>query len=208
MTPGEGNGWTWPRDVLARDAQVFDGVTSFLDHERLSVQVDRPGGRSAEHICGVIAEARWDQELDAIVARFSPRRPKGDLAVALAQDYLTDLAAGSPAANIGLSADVTFAHAGSTVTRLIQAHSVDVVFDPARGGRFVRALLAQAPLLANDPDSASPSPSHHRPQEDTIMEPETAVTPAVTAPPTPIGHPPPRRPPSGAASPRPRSTPP
>jgi hypothetical protein len=197
MTPGPGNGWTWPHEVLARDAQVFDGVTSFLDHERLSVQVDRPGGRSAEHICGVIADARWEQELDAIVARFSPRRPKGDLAVALAQDYLTDLAAGSPAANIGLSADVTFAHAGSTVTRLIQAHSVDVVFDPARGGRFVRALLANA-SMAHDPVLGEAEPlslscsaeGGAQPQEDTIMEPETVVTPAVTAPPTPIGAPP------------------
>lgn len=143
MDPGEGNGWTWPSTVLARDYAIFDGTTSFLDHERRSVQADRPGGRKTEDICGIVTSPRWDDQAKAILATWSPRRPKGQLALAIIEDFLADKVAGHATTNVGLSVDVSFTHKDKTVTRLAKAHSADVVYNPARGGRFVRALLAQ-----------------------------------------------------------------
>lgn len=130
---GDGNGFTWTADSLRNGAQLFNGLTAFVNHERRDVYAQRPGGRIIQDVCGVYYDAFYDEEKHAIRAKWRPTPPAGDWTARMINTIIKDREAGLPVPNIGISADVSFAHTNGVVTRLIKAHSADIVFDPARG---------------------------------------------------------------------------
>ncbi len=99
-----------------------------------------------------MASADWPGR-GALLGTLTASGPKGPLVAELARAVIEDRAAGLATPNVGLSADVLVELApgngtgtagdGKTVTAIRKVYSVDVVFSPARGGRFERILNAE-----------------------------------------------------------------
>ncbi len=130
ITAGEGNGWFFPPEVLQASLALWEGATCFIDHERTA--------RSVRDIGGVLRDAAWDETVQGIRATLTAFGPGGPVLTALGEELL---AGGETAAGrIGFSADVLFAGRNRRVEKILKVFSVDLVYDPARGGAFLRQL--------------------------------------------------------------------
>jgi len=150
MRAGEANGLRYPAEVLAASVQagLWRGAAVFLDHPD-ALDATRAGGRTLGDLAGVVEEAWYE---DGVRARLRLAGPKGPLVAELARQWLADREAGRAVPRIGLSADLlVLRDAGGLVRRIQQVHSLDVVFDPAAGGTFLRVLNASDGTTASQP---------------------------------------------------------
>lgn len=148
MQPGVGNGFTWPREVLARDYGVLEGMTSFTNHERADVAAARPGGRTIDDICGVVYAVRWDDAAACVRSHWRPAPPRGPWVSDMIDQIVRDRTVGLPVPNVGMSVDVSFAHRNKVVTRLVAGHTADVVFNAALGPQYGEAFARVANAVA------------------------------------------------------------
>lgn len=130
ITAGEGNGWRFPAAALKASLPLWEGVYCFIDHDREA--------RSVRDISGVLHDAVWDEASQGIRASLAAFGPGGPVLAALGEEILAG--ADRPGGKIGFSADVLFAGKNRTVEKILKVFSVDLVYDPARGGAFLRAL--------------------------------------------------------------------
>ncbi|MDY6874263.1 MAG: hypothetical protein SVR81_09910, partial [Chloroflexota bacterium] len=130
ITAGKGNGWHFPAAALQASLPLWEGVYCFIDHDR--------GARSVRDIGGVLQDAAWDEASQGIRATLAAFGPGGPVLMALGEQILAG--EGHPAGKIGFSADVLFAGKNRIVEKVLKVFSVDLVYDPARGGAFLRAL--------------------------------------------------------------------
>jgi len=133
---GVANGLRFEPGLLAASVARFVGVPSYVDHAALS-DATRPGQRSVRDLAGVVSGARYDVEREALVGRLHIYRP-ASWVTALA-DEAGDLA------QFGLSAVLWVETEGRVVTRIREVESVDVVMNPAAGGRFLPRPPAERP---------------------------------------------------------------
>ncbi len=164
ITAGEGNGFTWPEDVLANYAHLFNGITAFVNHERIDAYNARPGGRTVDDIAGVYYNAHFDPQVKGIRAQFKPMPPRGEWTAKVINAILEEKEKGTPVPNIGISADVSFTHRNRVVSAIKKVHSADIVFNPARGPQsgeaFARiANQVQESLNMNNETSNSTPPT-------------------------------------------------
>ena len=138
IRPGLANGLHYPEGVLAASIALWDGVTSFVDHPS-ALDRTRAGYRSVRDVCGVVVAPAWDPAR-GIVARLRLAGRAGDDLAPLLTALVRDRAAGLPVPNVGLSADLLIAQRDGTVVEIERVLSVDVVVDPAAGGRVERVL--------------------------------------------------------------------
>ena len=136
MRAGVANGLAIPAHVLASATAAFEGVACFVDHPS-ALDAGRAGGRSVRDLAGCIRDVRYDAGGERLVARlelYETGRWIGGLA---------EQAAGRPF--LGLSADM-WARLGPArgerdvakeVVRIERVNSVDVVVNPAAGGRLL-----------------------------------------------------------------------
>jgi hypothetical protein len=174
ITAGEANGWTFPPDVLKNSLSLWDGAHCFLDHAWFS--------RSVRDIAGQIVNPVWDDENQGIRATLKSFGPGGELLTEFGRQILAESEDDRP--KIGFSADILFTSNARTVKEILRVISVDLVYDPARGGAFLRAmnqmnggflmseLNLNQPTLPNLPP-ISKSASHE--PEPTINESETQL---------------------------------
>jgi hypothetical protein len=129
----------WPPEVLRRDAQVFEGVPSYVDH--LSLEEMKQGkGRSIQDLIGWIRQPRMGET--ALLGTLHLLEP---------EKWAPKLRAiqAAPEGIGGMSLDVFYraeAKAGLALGRVIQivkALSVDLVSRPDGGGRILRAVAGQ-----------------------------------------------------------------
>jgi len=141
---GEANGLLYSAEALRRSVEdgLWEGVTVFANHAG-PMDRGRPGGRTIEDVVGVLADVRWSRE--SVLACLTCNGPKGEMVAELARGILAAQERGEATPNIGLSADlyVQRRHGASEVTRITKVNSVDVVYSPAAGGAFLRALNAE-----------------------------------------------------------------
>jgi len=130
ITEGTGNGWVFTSDVLKESLALWDGVECFVDHDL--------NARSVRDIAGVIRDPQWDENEKAIKARLKPMGPSAGLL----REVGKELVEGGENARIGFSADLIFSGKNKKVDRIVKVNSVDLVYNPARGGKFVRQLEA------------------------------------------------------------------
>lgn len=130
ITEGTGNGWVFSSDVLKESLALWDGVECFVDHDL--------NARSVRDIAGVIRDPQWDENEKAIKARLKPMGPSAGLL----REVGKELVEGGENARIGFSADLLFNGKNKKVDRIVKVNSVDLVYNPARGGKFVRELNA------------------------------------------------------------------
>lgn len=126
-----GHGWDFGRAALSASVALWDRAECFVDHSRLGA------GRSVRDLGGVFHSPRFDETSGAVVATLKVGGPAASLVEALGREMLAE---GDVKPRVGFSADVGFVADGKRVRQITKVFSVDLVFNPARGGAFVRAL--------------------------------------------------------------------
>lgn len=174
MDTGAGNGFDWTPQALRTGAALFDGTTAFVNHERLDVAQQRPGRRVVDDVCGVYYDPYYDDQAQAIRAKWRPTPPRGEWTSHILNAVINDRKAGLPVPNIGISADVSFKHRNGEVTHLVKAHSADIVFDPARGPTHGEAFAR----IANQVQKELQMPEDTTQVEDAEQQEEQSLPPA------------------------------
>jgi hypothetical protein len=147
ITAGEGNGWQFSEGVLKESLALWDGATCFVDHASWF------GGRSVKDIAGVFNKPRWAEDVKGVVLELTTLGPSGELVDELGRQILAEegpapnpsLKGGESKVNVGFSADVIFTAKGREVQKIMRVLEVCLVYNPARGGAFVRALNSAFP---------------------------------------------------------------
>lgn len=130
ITAGSANGWVFPAEVLRASLKLWDGVNCFVDHSLKE--------RSVRDIAGILSKPVWDEETRGVRAELSAFGPSADLLKDIGRQVLEK--SDEPAVRVGFSADVLFQGKQGKVEKILRIYSVDLVYNPARGGVFLRAL--------------------------------------------------------------------
>ena len=133
ISAGSGNGWQFSAEVLQESLALWDNAECFVDHSWM---------RSVRDLGGYFKFPRWSPENQSIRMDLYTFGPSGEMVDELGRQMLTRPVKSKP--KVGFSADVTFTAEGKNVTRILKVNSVDLVYNPPRGGAFVRALNSQA----------------------------------------------------------------
>ncbi len=163
ITTGTGNGWEFGEECLKDSLGLWDGAECFVDHAWY--------GHSVRDLAGVCRSPEWDAESQGIKVRLRVVGPSAGLLSELGRQMLAET---GKKPRVGFSADVLFTAQGHKVQKVLRVLSVDLVFDPARGGAFKRALNSfypnqqEAIHMGKDPKQApgaAPADSQAAPQE-------------------------------------------
>ena len=127
-----GHGWKFSAEVLRASLEMWDKVEVFVNH---TAQMGT--GRDVRDLGGMLHSPQWDEANQGPRATLNTFGPSGALITALVREMLSEA---EPKPRIGFSADVAFKTQNKDVTQILHVYSVDLVFNPARGGAFVRAL--------------------------------------------------------------------
>ena len=128
ITAGQGNGWAFSEEVLKASLHLWEGVHCFIDHAWTS--------RSVRDLAGQVLRPRWDAEAHGIRADLQAFGPAGDLLSGFGKEVLAE----ENPPRVGFSADILFTSTSRVVKEIVRVLSLDLVYDPARGGAFLRAL--------------------------------------------------------------------
>lgn len=131
ITAGNGNGWEFSEECLRASLGLWQGVECFVDHGGWF------GQRSVRDLGGVCSNARWSEDDRGIKLDLETMGPSGPLVEELGRQLLMDK---ETKPRIGFSADVMFTAKGEEVKDILRVLDLSLVFNPARGGAFVRAL--------------------------------------------------------------------
>jgi len=153
ITAGSGNGWIFSTECLQSSLPLWDQVQTFIDHSW--------SGHSIRDLAGVCFNPRWDETNHGILLTIKPVGPSSALLAEIGKEMLTErspvaepmnepVEVITPTGNqhkprVGFSADILFTSQGKKVDTILKVFSVDLVIDPARGGKFLRALNARQP---------------------------------------------------------------
>lgn len=135
ITEGQGNVWIFPAECLRNSIPLWEGAECFIDH--VSVFGER---QSVRDLCGIFYDVAFDESAHGVRAKLKTLGPSGALAAQLGQEWLALYTAHEPCPAIGFSADIGFKSNGRDVVEITRVYSCDLVFEPARGGTFIRAL--------------------------------------------------------------------
>jgi hypothetical protein len=158
ITAGDGNGWQFGEGCLRESLSLWNGAECFVDHSWY--------GHSVRDLAGICHSPSWDAESKGVAVKLRAVGPSSGLLVELGKQLLADTPPGGarpgPKPRVGFSADVVFTAKAKKVDKILRVLSVDLVFNPARGGAFKRALnslgpertpsgrLSSAPLQSED----------------------------------------------------------
>jgi hypothetical protein len=175
ITAGMGNGLRFTAEALKASLRLWDRVECFIDHGAAWASAWR--GRSVRDLAGIGHSPAWDEARQGITLQLRPVGPSAALLTAIGQELLAD---DPHTPKVGFSADVLLtADASKTVKTILRVFSLDLVFDPARGGAFVRALNSAGYRQGDTmPQEAPPTPGG--PTETASAQPEMQ-------PPSPAG---------------------
>ena len=160
ITAGDGNGWVFPAAVLKASLPLWEGVFCFIDHDRQA--------RSVRDIGGVLKEPYWDEDGQGIRATLEAFGPGGPMLTEIGQQVLAGEDAETP--KVGFSADVRFTGTGRTVQKILKVFSVDLVYDPARGGAFVRCLNQTQNAIRNGGTTMTDQVTNPAPTSEPVDE--------------------------------------
>ncbi|HOV30920.1 MAG TPA: hypothetical protein PKX67_04260 [Anaerolineaceae bacterium] len=142
ITAGAANGWEFPPEVLRQSLGLWEGVNCFVDHDWTS--------RSVRDIAGILRKVSWDEHAQGIRAELHAFGPSAELLTKVGRQVLEEK--DEPAVRVGFSADILFNGKDHRVEKILKIFSVDLVYNPARGGMFLRALnqIGFSPKLKGD----------------------------------------------------------
>ncbi len=131
ITAGEGNGWKFSAETLKKSLPLWENAECFIDHSFW--------GHSLRDLAGVFSAPSWDEGAQGIALSLQPMGPSAPLLVEIGRQMLAEK---DLHPKVGFSADLTFTSKGKDVQEILKIYSVDLVYNPARGGAFKRALNA------------------------------------------------------------------
>ena len=169
ITAGVANGWEFPAEVLRESLALWEGVNCFVDHSL--------SARSVRDIAGVLRDTRWDEAASGVRADLTAFGPSAQVLAEIGRQVLE--ANDEPAVRVGFSADVLFKGKAGKVEKILKIYSVDLVYNPARGGIFLRALnqLGIEPLQIGGKHMQSNLHKNLNGSDETAVEEQpTAVT--------------------------------
>lgn len=151
ITAGDGNGWQFSPEVLQASLGLWSGVHCFIDHAWCS--------RSVRDLAGQVVDPVWDEDAQGIRATLKAFGPGGDLLTSFGHEVLQ----GDSPPRVGFSADILFSAHQKQVKEITRVLSLDLVYDPARGGAFLRALNSlqierNSPMSEEEKTLNPPSP--------------------------------------------------
>ncbi len=180
ITAGNGNGWDFTSGVLKDSLALWEGAHCFIDHHWQT--------RSLRDLAGQVIHPYWDDQAQGIRATLKAFGPGGPLLTAFASEVLSE---GNPyPLRVGFSADLLFKAKGKKIEKILRIISLDLVYDPARGGAFLRALNSLHPPYPPVSNPNSPNPHYQIPttqlEKDNLMQKsdETTTTPEPIEEPT------------------------
>ncbi len=132
ITTGDGNGWLFSEATLQASLPLWENTECFIDHGSFF-----SSSRSLRDLAGVCASPTWDDASHGVKLTLHPSGPSAALLSAVAQDWIDST---GPRPKIGFSADISFTAKKNEVQSILRVYSLDLVYNPARGGAFVRAL--------------------------------------------------------------------
>ncbi|HUV94103.1 MAG TPA: Mu-like prophage major head subunit gpT family protein [Anaerolineae bacterium] len=128
IAAGEAKGLRFGPELLQTYAGKFERVPCFVDHAG-PLDEGRPGGRSVRDLAGFVHSVHYDQVKQALV---------GKLYLYQRAQWIADLAGeASDVPFFGLSADLWVRCQEKEVQAIEFVNSVDIVVNPAAGGRFL-----------------------------------------------------------------------
>jgi len=158
MTVGKGNGWEFSEECLRASLDLWQGVECFVDHGGWF------GGRSVRDLGGVCDSPRWSDDDNGIMLDLQTLGPSGELVSELGRQLLAE----EPAPKVGFSADVMFTAKGREVKNILRVLDLSLVFNPARGGAFVRAMNQLNPLSREQTDQGNQFTEVNQMAEETV----------------------------------------
>lgn len=150
---GEEANWLIPAEVVQRDAHLFAGVASYLDHPEMFGFGWR-GEPQVKNLIGVVTRAEWSGGEQALVGELTlydeDASSPGAFVGHILDQILADQVAGKPVPDVGLSA--VFYHESEldeqtglrVTTAFKKVESIDLVYSPGAGG-YVKSALAAMP---------------------------------------------------------------
>ena len=164
ITAGPANGWEFPPDVLEKSLSLWDQAHCFIDHAWFS--------RSLRDLAGQVVNPSWDPDAKGIKATVQPVGPGGELLSAFGHEILKS----ETPPNVGFSADVLFTANGKSVEQILRVFSVDLVYDPARGGAFLRAMNSTNYPSNPERETSMPKPENTNAETPPVDPQETILT--------------------------------
>jgi hypothetical protein len=162
ITAGDGNGWEFSPQVLEASTSLWEGAHCFIDHNYFS--------RSVRDLAGQVVNPVWDPDTQGIKATLKAIGPGGKLLTDFGQEVLQE----EKPPRVGFSADVLFTANGNKVKEILRVISLDLVYDPARGGAFLRALNQQQQPNHNTGVNPMPKPEENKTLDPNQEEPVLA----------------------------------
>lgn len=170
ISAGEGNGWQFSAETLRASLSLWEGASCFLDHSWQH--------RSVRDLAGACCEPQFDDVRQGIRLKLRPMGPGAALLNDLGRQMLSEDGRAHP--KIGFSADILFTASGREVKQILKVNSLDLVFDPARGGAFL-----SAPESTHSQGGMQTMDSKQSMENHEVQTPHTART-ALQAEPAPI----------------------
>lgn len=131
----KGHGIRFSSAVLQEAVSLYDSKPVFIDHAGL---FEAP---SVRNLAGTLHAPAWDNGRRGIAAKLTPAGPAKDVLLAVREAAKTNPAIMEA---VGFSSVVNVKlDTKGNVTKIVRVKSVDVVIDPARGGKFLSAYHSQ-----------------------------------------------------------------
>lgn len=127
----KGHGITFSSAVLQDGMHLYNNKPVFIDHAGL---FESP---SVRNLAGTISSPGWNMGEKGITAKLRPSGPAADVLLSIRDAAKSDPAI-MEAVGFSTVLNVKLDTKGN-VTKIVRVKSVDVVIDPARGGKFLSA---------------------------------------------------------------------
>lgn len=128
-----GHGITFSSVVLQDALHLYNNKPVFIDHAGLG------NAPSVRNLAGTLSSPGWSMEAKGITAKLIPSGPAADVLLSV-RDAARNNAAIMEAVGFSSVVHVRLDTKGN-VTKIVRVKSVDVVIDPARGGKFLSAYV-------------------------------------------------------------------
>ncbi len=137
---GPANGLDFCPALLAASARLFSGAPMYCDHG------DGAGNRSVRDLVGVVTRAEYNPRTECVegVCRLFPHARWLQELIEAANADGPEGASDALYPHFGLSADLWLYHTNGVVSQIERVNSVDIVANPAAGGRFVQVCPDEA----------------------------------------------------------------
>ena len=144
----KGHGIKFSSAVLQDGMHLYNNKPVFIDHAGFFES------QSVRNLAGTISSPGWNMSEKGIHAKLRPAGPAADILLSIRDAAKADLAimeavGFSSVLNVKLDAQ-------RNVTKIVRVKSVDVVIDPARGGKFLSAHLGQKGVQTMSEETTTP----------------------------------------------------